>query len=49
MEMASGITVRIKGDFILLTQTEALSLVKTMIAIPIIEFETIKNFVDANK
>ena len=48
METESGITIRIKGDFILVTQIESLSFTHTMIAIPISEFTTIKNYIDAN-
>ena len=48
METTSGITVRIKGDFIIISQVGALTFVKTMIAIPKIEYEGIKDFIDAH-
>ncbi len=49
MQTTSGITIRLKGEFILISQTDALNFEKVLIAIPKDEFLTIVKFVDEHE
>lgn len=46
METTSGIAVRIKGSFIMISQVDALTFEKVMIAIPLKDWKLLNEFVN---